>query len=311
MNIYNRKITLEELSKSFGTNKKKFSKKFLTLFKKFNFKYRILNKNEENFTLTTIVKNILIDKVNINSQLRKKIWNKGWLENLNSFIKKKKIDLLLPKYLDNKKPKRYLGKFIFPQNKNFEYNYFQLLRQYIFDTYLYKYNHIHEFGCGTGLNVLSASKNFPNKNIYATDFANNSIKIVKLISNLYNKNIIAKLFDIKKPDYKYVFHKGSVVCTFGSIEQVGSNYKNFLNFIIKKKPELVINMEPIIDKYKLTNYMDLLSYIFIKKRGYSSNYLVYLKGLEKENKIRILKIQRTFFGGMMMDSYNFVIWKII
>ena len=49
--------------------------------------------------------------------------------------------------------------------------------------------------------------------------------------------------------------------------------------------------------------------MFIEKRKYANNYLAYLEKLEKEKKIKILEIKRTFFGGIMMESYNYIVWK--
>tara|TARA_B100000900_G_scaffold370373_1_gene348836 strand:+ start:131 stop:1057 length:927 start_codon:yes stop_codon:yes gene_type:complete len=306
-----KKVTLDDLEISFGTKKKNFSKKFLEIYKKSNLRYNEIEHTKENLLIQSLIKKILKDKKKIGSKERKIVWENGWNENFVKFKKNPKdLKTLQPLYI-KKSPLRFLNKFILPKSKFFEYNYFQLLRQNLFDKYFCNYGNLYEFGSGTGLTSLALAQNFPYKKIFATDFVKSSIKIIQLIAKYYNKNINAQIFDIKKPNYKYVINKDSLVFTFGAIEQVSYDYKKFVNFLLKKKPGLIINMEPFKEEYNLKNYMDLLSYTFIEKRKYAADFLPYLKNLEKKKKIKIIKIKRTYFGGSMMESYNYIVWKVI
>lgn len=306
-----KKILISDLEKSFGIKKNFFSKEFYKIYKKVNLKYFNINKKEEKKLISSIVNKIIQDKKDISSTKRKKIWHKGWEQNYKLFKKNPKdLKHLFPQYL-KKSPLRFFRKFIKPQSKYFEYNFFQLLRQSLIDKYLIKYNNIYEFGSGTGLTVLSLSKNFPNKKIFASDFVKSSINIIDLIKQHYKLNIESSIFDIKKPNYNLDIKDNSAVITFGAIEQVGTNYKQFVNYLLKKKPNLIINMEPFKETYDLKNYMDLLSYFFVHKRKYAEDFLPYLKKLEKLRIIKIIKFQRTYFGGKMMESYNYIVWKVL
>ena len=307
-----KKVTLNDLEISFGVKKKNFSNKFIKIFKKSDFRYDEINKEKEIFLIKSLVEKIINDRKEIGSKKRKIVWENGWNENYKQFKKNpKNLKSLHPLYIKKGSPLRFMKKFIKPKNKFFEYNYFQLLRQSLFDEYFKKYKYLYEFGSGTGLTSLSLAQYFPHKKIFATDFVDSSIKIIKIIAKYYNKNIKAEVFNIKKPNYKYKINSNSLVFTFGAIEQVSNDYKNFVKFLIKKKPGLIINMEPFKEEYNLKNYMDLLSYTFIEKRKYAQNFLPYLKELEKRKKIKIIKIKRTYFGGSMMESYNYIVWKII
>ena len=306
-----KKVSLKELKKSFGLKKHGFSKKFLEIYNRSDLRYITPNKTKLKKIIDDIAFQIINDKKKIDSKNRKYVWYKGWNENYEKFKKNPKNLLNLQPLYIKRSPLRFMKKFILPKNKYFEYNYFQLLRQNLFDTHFYKYQNFYEFGCGTGLTALALANNFPKKNIYATDFVKSSIKIVKLISKFYNKKINTQIFDIKKPNHKYEIKKNSLVFTFGAIEQVTKDYKNFVKFLIKKKPDLGINMEPFKEEYDLSNYMDLMSYIFIKKRKYAEGFLPYLKNLEKKKIIKIQEIRRTYFGGSMMESYNYIIWKVL
>jgi len=59
------------------------------------------------------------------------------------------------------------------------------------------------------------------------------------------------------------------------------------------------------------NLVDKLSILYFEKRKYLKNYLTYLKQLEKENKIEIIKTQRLYGGSYFIEGYPVVIWRPI
>ena len=310
MNKSLKKVTLKDLKKTFGT--KSFSSNFIKIFKKKKLEYTQVNEKINSSIIKDCIDIILKDKKKINSQKRKKIWMSGWNQNYIDYKKNpKNLNSLTPHFIKSNFPKRFLKKFIIPKSKNFEYSLFELFREDLFQKYFTKYENIHEFGCGTGINLLALKKKFPNKSIFGSDFVKSSGKIIDLINKTFRYNIKFELFDVKKPNKKYNIKNNSLVFTTGVIEQVTDDYKKFINFLLEKKPDIVINMEPFKEIYNLNNKMDLLSYIFIKKRGYAKNFLNYLKFLESKKKIKIIKIKRTYFGSVLMDSYNYVVWKIL
>ena len=307
-----KKVTLNNLEKSFGIKKNNFSNKFLQIYKTSNFKYRELTNNEEQKLIKFLIEKIINDKKVTGSKKGTIVWHKGWNENLERFKKNpKNLKSLLPIYNNDNIYLRFFNKFIIPKDNLFEHNYYRLLQQHLFDTYFEKYNNFYEFGSGTGLTALSLANNFPEKTVFATDFVKSSIQLIKTIAKHYNKKIYSEIFDIKKPNYNYEIKDKSLIFTLGAIEQVKDDYKDFIDYILKKKPKLVINMEPYKEVFDLKNHMDLLSYAFIEKRRYANNFLPYLKELEKKKKIKIVKVKRTYFGGIMMESYNYIVWKVI
>ncbi len=307
-----KKVTLSDLEKSFGIKKNKFSNKFLQIYKTSNFKYKEISENEEQELIKFLIKKTINDRRETGSKKRKIVWQKGWNENLERFKRNpKNLKTLLPIYNNDNIYLRFFSKFIIPKDSSFEHNYFRLLQQHLFDRYFKKYNNFYEFGSGTGLTALSLANNFPEKKVFATDFVKSSVQIIKTIAKHYNKKIHSEIFDIKKPNYKYEIKDKSLIFTLGAIEQVKDEYKDFINYILRKKPKLVINMEPYKEAFYLKNHMDLLSYAFIEKRKYANNFLPYLKELEKRKKIKIIEIKRTYFGGVMMESYNYIVWKVI
>ena len=69
---------------------------------------------------------------------------------------------LIPKCVRKNKPVRIGGKeYIYPNSKNFATNFVTLLRICLFEKYFFNKSEIHEFGCGTGLNLMALAKMFP------------------------------------------------------------------------------------------------------------------------------------------------------
>jgi hypothetical protein len=93
------------------------------------------------------------------------------------------------------------------------------------------------------------------------------------------------------------------------IEQIASKFEKFIDFLLEKKPELVVHIEPTYEVYDQDILFDYLAAKFHKKRGYTRGYLPRLKDLEINNKIEIIKIKRLDFGSLFMEGYTCIIWK--
>ena len=281
-----------------------------SLIKKFNFKYRVIDNEEYQKLILSILKRIDSDTQKIASNSRKKVWFKGWSENLDKFKKTKNLNKsLVPKFVRPNQPIRIFSKYCKTNNKNFELDYIQVYRTWFFEKYFKKLEHIHEFGCGTGFNLMSFINNYPEKEYHGSDFVYSSVNLVNYVSKYKNMNLSGYLFDMKRPNFKYDIKKNSGVFTFGSIEQLSGDYKNFIKFLIKKSPEIIVHTEPCEELYDLDNLNDYLAFKFQNKRGYSSGFINYLLELESKKKIKILKINRLFFGSLFMEGYNHISWK--
>ena len=99
--------------------------------------------------------------------------------------------------------------------------------------------------------------------------------------------------------------------TIAALEQTGQNYKKFINYILKQKPKICIHIEPINELMDKNNMLDLLSVLYSRKRNYLDNFLTYLKLIQKNNQIKIIKNERTYLGSLFIEGYSVVIWKPI
>ncbi len=303
-------LSINDFEKMFGSKITSNQHRTINLIRKFNFSYSIIKEKKLDDLLLDILNKIEGDKQNISSFKRKKVWNKGWGENLNFFNNNKNNKVsLIPKFIRPNKPFRLFQKYCESKNKNFELDFISVYRTWFYEKYLQNVENIYEFGCGTGFNLVEFSKYNFNQKLFGSDFVMSSVKLVNKFANFNNINLQSELFDMKIPNKKYLIKDNSGVFTFGSIEQLSGKYKKFINYLIRNKPQIVIHTEPCEELYDTNVLNDYLAFKFQNKRGYSSGLIEYLKKKEKQKKIRILKIKRLYFGSLFMEGYNHICWK--
>jgi len=111
------------------------------------------------------------------------------------------------------------------------------------------------------------------------------------------------------PDDTLEITKNSAILTIGALEQLGCEYESFLQFLLKKSPELCLNVEPLCELYDGDYLLDYLAIKYMQKRKYLMNYLDRLRQLENDGKIEILTIQRMLFGSLYYDGWSFILWR--
>ena len=92
------------------------------------------------------------------------------------------------------------------------------------------------------------------------------------------------------------------------MEQTGTKYEKFVKYLIKNKPKIVINFEPLVELYDNNNFNDHVLKLYAKKRNYLSNYIEYLKKLEQIKFLKIIDLKRVG-GGAMQETFSFVVWR--
>ncbi len=177
-----------------------------------------------------------------------------------------------------------------------EYMEFCLLRQQLYLKYLQGVEEVNEFGCGTGHNLIPL---IGTCRVRGFDWANSAVAFVKSLG------IEAEVFDMFAPrDIKI---KGAVL-TVHSMEQLGSNWKPFLDYLIAQKPQICIHIEPIEELYDdSAREQERLSYH--RRRGYLSGYLTELRSLERDGLVKLLEVRKSEFGGKDHDAYSVVVWR--
>ena len=305
-------FTIKDFCSSFGIKEKELSLSVKKLIGNFDFSYRELNNKKLESLILKVLKLIDIDKQIIGHKKRKKVWEKGWKENLNEFRDSNYNELkLTPKFIRFGNPIRLNQKYVIPNNPEFELNFVTVCRQWFLEYYFNNIKNLYEFGCGTGFNLLAASKLFPNTSLFGSDFVQSSVDLINEISHSKNINLKGNLFDLINPNYEYKIKENSGIFTFGALEQLAGQIDKMLEYLIVQKPKICVHIEPIIELYDENNLIDYLAIKFQSKRGYTDGLLSKLYKLKNNKKIEILKVKRLFFGSLLMEGYNLVAWRPI
>ncbi len=195
-------------------------------------------------------------------------------------------------------------------DKNFEVNMLAILEYWLFEKYLKEFSKIYEFGCGTGHNLIRLREVNKTAELWGLDWTKSSPKIIRDIAKTSeDRKIKAHCFDFFNPDKNFKTDKNGAVLTVASLEQTGKKYKKFINYILKNKPALCVHIEPTAETLDENNLLDYLSIKYFKKRNYLDGYITYLKKLEKQSLLKIIKIQRSYIGSFYIDGYSVIIWK--
>jgi len=287
---------------------KNFSKKIKKDINSMNLEYVTLSFSENKEILNKITQAIKSKKIKKSGKKYKDRWNQGWKENF-LLLKKNSPNSIRPKYFGKYNYARINSKIYKTKNKFFDFKILKLILSIIFEKYFSLPEQIIEFGCGTGHNLIQLKKTNKDAELYGLDWSIYSQKILKLISKKKNENINGYHFDYFNPKIDFKLDKVWSCYTVASLEQTGTKYKKFLNMLLRKKPRIVVNLEPVPELLNKKNLYDKLSIKYMYKRNYLRNYYTYLKKIEKEKKIKILFSSKSYFGSLYINGYSLIVWK--
>ena len=303
-------VTLEDFADLFGTTVEDIPGDCRELIERNDFRYKTITGEKRDQVILDILKKIDSAQLTTVGAKRKSIWEKGWNENLQNFLDKHyDIDELKPKYYRPSQILRYRQDYVTAIDPDFEFNFFKVLRLWLFRKYLKDVKTIYEFGCGPGHNLVALAKLFPEKEIHGLDWVKSSCELVNKIAEVYHHNITGHIFDMFHPDESLNIQNNSAILTIGALEQLGRKFEAFLQFQLKKNPTLCLNVEPFLELYNQDNLADYLAVKYQDKRNYLAGYLERLQQLKAEGKIEILKTHRMLFGSYYYDGWSFVIWR--
>lgn len=274
----------------------------------FNLEYRELSKEERDLYILNVV-NVLTSDITVSGKHRISEWENGWDENLNLFMESGKIDDLIPKYHGKNRIVRWKGDVVMPITNNFDYKIHICFVDAILNHFAKDYKNILEFGCGPGYHLLRFKNYNESVSLFGLDWTKSSQNIINSINERFNVSITAKNFDFFNPDSTFQIPEKSAVYTVAALEQVGNNFEKFVDYLLTKKPEIVINMEPIDELLDDSKLIDSFSIKYFRKRNYLNKFLPYLEKLEKENKIQIIDKKRIFSGSYFIEGHSLIVWK--
>ena len=255
--------SVEDFARSFGISIDEMSSEVLNFIKDQDFSFNELSQVNFETTVLKILKRIENDNQVIASKERKGVWQRGWQENLDNYVKSGyDISHLIPKFIRPGNPIRWQRRYVIPTDPWFELNYIQVLRQHIFEFYFSDCDSLYEFACGTGHNLVAASKVLPNVSLIGTDFVQSSVDIIEHLASKLSLELSGYLFDMKTPNFDFDLQANSGVLTFGGLEQLGGDIVPILNYLVEKKPKICVHIEPMIELYDDEHLPDYLAIKF-------------------------------------------------
>jgi hypothetical protein len=276
----------------------------------FNLQYTKPEQGERDEILLKICKYLFENQVIEAGKHRKDQWEDGWKENLDSFIETESFESIVPKYFDKYPVQRIKGELITPLQDDFEIKLVSLIQYAIFEKYFRNSKSVYEFGAGTGHNLLRLRELNKEAKLHSMEWAESGVKLINLVAKkLGDQNLQGKTFDYFNPDYSLDLEQNSSIYTFASLEQLGDNTDAIIEYWIKNKPEIVVNIEPMAEPLDGEELLQFLSIKYFEKRKYLKDYILKLKKLEESEVIKIHETHKTGFGSLFIEGYSVIAWS--
>ena len=302
-------ITLEEICRKMGRPAATIPAAARAAFSSFVTDYRPATPSEHQSHLLHLLKRIHDKKSARSAAENQAAFELGWTENLE-LCRSEGVswNSLRPKYVRPFEIMRYDGAYVVPANPFLPDDLLSLHAILSFTTWLGEAPAVYEFGCGTGRYLFRLSELFPDKRLIGADWTEASFRILNLMAE-GGRQIAGARFDMLNPDFTLRLEPRSAVVTVGALEQLGTQFDNFLGFILENKPSMVLHHEPVLEFYDDQNLFDYLAVLYHRKRGYLSGYWPALKDLERAGRVQILDNRRLFSGDPYHESSSFIAWR--
>jgi hypothetical protein len=240
------------------------------------------------------------------------VWEKGWGE-LADQLKDRPItfETLRPQYFHAGVPCRLFDELVEPVAPEFEYWLGLCVRYLVFREFLQGWSHIVEFGCGTGINLLILSKLAPKAQLLGCDWASASQGILQQMAQETGCAIEGHRFNMLSASGDGAGPVGptTAVLTVHALEQLGSGWGPFLDYIRAHGPGLCLHVEPLVELYDPTSTLEQLGRRYHEKRNYLCGFLPAVKDLATRGKAEIVAVRRTPFGGLYHQAYSVLAWR--
>lgn len=301
-----RALTGGDFARQFGVPFGSLSNAVLKMIAAGDWRYHRLNRQLRDSIMLNIAKTIMSNTLTSTGQ--KDRWDKGWSENLAEFVRTGGLDSLIPKYIKDGQPIHLYKDFAMSFNRKFGLDWYRVFRRWLFETWLEPYDTVYEFGCGTGHNLAAFAQWDSSKRYVGLDWSAPALAMVDAVGRQLGVDMIGVRFDFFEPNHMPNL-KGSAVLTIGALEQTGSNYRPFIEFLVRHKPGICVHVEPIIEWYDEANLVDWLAIQYLRKRNYWEGFPALMSQLEAEGQAEIIHRKRTEVGSLYVEGYMVFVWR--
>lgn len=273
-----------------------------------NFRYRVLEAPEQEAAILRVLKR-LKEGLEASGPGRQHRWEKGWSENLEEMVAAG-FDLkkLVPKFVRGNELIRLDGHYVMPESGEFETHYVRVLRAWLFHRYFSDATTLYEFGVGSGHNLIDAAQKMPGRKFVGLDWAEASKKILDSVRDKLSLDVHGHVFNLFEPDQAFDLDPDSAVLTIGTLEQLGTGFGPFIDYLLAKRPKRCVHVETLYEVYNQDSLFDWVAGAYLEHRNYLRGFLPHLRELERQGRIRIVALRRTF-GSFFHDGYTYVVWE--
>ncbi len=240
------------------------------------------------------------------------VWERGWGE-IAASLKDRQIapEVLRPQYFRGEPTCRLFGRYIRPLVAEFEYDVGLALRQIFFYQFLRSVDAAVEFGCGTGINLLLLSAQMPQTRLIGCDWTKASCQILEQMARQTGHSIKGHLFNMLNAEgwAGDTIDRNTAVFTVHAMEQLGTQWRPFADYLLAKRPALCLHVEPLWELYDDTSLFDDRARRYHLKRGYLRGFCPFIGDLARAGRAEILTLRRIAFGGLFHEAYSILAWR--
>ena len=274
--------------------------------------YRLAGEEERLDFYKTLVEYLKLTEHTSGVELELGHWNTEWrkvLDRVRTYGPS--IDNLRPNYF-RYRTLRLDGEFVFTNDPFFEHHAYVIFLRLLFSKYLSGQNKIVDLGCGSGTSLFLLDQMKIGTELIGADCIEEAQETVNIIGQATTSNIRGFPFNMKTLEGGEALNlAGAAVITLHSMEQLGKDYQNLLDFLIAAGPSLVLHLEPIEEFYDSARLFDKLALTHHRQRGYLTGYLTKIRKLAAEKRIEIFAEKRLEFGSTWHEAYSLIVWRPI
>ena len=275
---------------------------------KYDFGWRRLTKVERDAAVLSILKKL--DGFTKVGEHRQGIWTDSWEETRQRYLKSgRDIEALDPPFMGATPIIRLNGDYAIPRDAAFEHHWFRVYRQWMFKKFVGGSKRFLEFGCGSGFNLATIGRLRPELDLTGLDWAQPAVDLVNQVADDHKLRLNGRRFDYFNLDKSVNIGPGATVGTFCSLEQTGTRYKDFFDWLMEAKPDLVISMEPCIENSGTDTLYYYRSYAYVAHRQYLNGYFTDVRAAAKHGRAEILWDRRPGFGSFYHEGYSLIVWR--
>lgn len=276
---------------------------------KYDFTYHRLDQAERDAVILGILKKL--DAFTQVGAARHGIWEAAWSDLAAAYYASgEDLAALDPPFMGATPVLRLGGDYARPKVAAFETHWFRVLRRWLLSSWLGDARRVCEFGCGSGFNLVTLAQMRPELELVGLDWSPSVVELMNRIGAKHGFKLHGRRFDFFNPDADFAFGgTGNVAMTFCALEQVGDQHGIFVDWLLARKPDLVISMEPALELYDPDNLVDHMAISYHTHRKYLTGYYSRVRQLEAEGKAEILDCRRLGFGSLYHEGYSLLIWR--